>query len=353
MIRVGILAIAMSFAIVMTSVGSGTPRAAAQEGTPSADCPATTEAENQAIIERYYAAVDAGDLEALREVLVPVIIQHAVDVPDARSADELITNIAPFFVAFPDLRDEIDLWLTDGDYVAARVIQSGTQEEEFLGAPATGRKATWTLIGIWRIACGRIAEHWVEVDSVGRLQQLGVLPAMGGAAAATATSAAPAAAPPASPAAECAATSEEENEALVRRWFDEAWTRQNFDHLDELLATDIVHHRVLNRITTDAASRAETIREWHTTMPDFAVTVDDVLTDGDLVLARLTLSGTHDGPWETIAPTGKRVTWTGHTIFRIACDRIAEEWSEADALAFFQQLGALEWPPTVGATPAA
>jgi predicted ester cyclase len=209
------------------------------------------------------------------------------------------------------------------------------------------------LIGIWRIECGRIVENWVEVDSIGRLQQLGVLPAFGGSSAATARREAPAAPPPASPAADCPATTEEENEALVRRWFDEAWAQPNIDNRDELLAPDLVHHRVLNRITTDAASRAETIRGWHEPMSDHAVRVDDVLTDGDLVLARLTLSGTHLGPWEDIAPAGKPVTWTGHTIFRIACGRIIEECSEADALAFFQQLGVPEWPPTAQASLAA
>jgi len=68
------------------------------------------------------------------------------------------------------------------------------------------------------------------------------------------------------------------------------------------------------------------------------------------VVARWTASGTHVGPWERIEPTGASVSWTGNTIFRIACGQIVEERTESDALAFFQQLGVVQWPPE--ATPA-
>ncbi|HEX2282213.1 MAG TPA: ester cyclase [Thermomicrobiales bacterium] len=79
--------------------------------------------------------------------------------------------------------------------------------------------------------------------------------------------------------------------------------------------------------------------------PDLVTQVDVLLTDGDRVVARWIASGTHEGPWREIAPTGNRVTWTGNTIFRISCGRIAEEWSEAASLAFFQQLGVEAGPP--------
>jgi predicted ester cyclase len=57
----------------------------------------------------------------------------------------------------------------------ARVTQSGTQRGDFLGIPATGRHATWTLIGIWRIECGRIAEDRVDSDGLAFFEGIGVL----------------------------------------------------------------------------------------------------------------------------------------------------------------------------------
>ncbi|HEX2282214.1 MAG TPA: ester cyclase family protein [Thermomicrobiales bacterium] len=255
-----VLALAITCGTLLLSPGP--PRMAAQVATPNADCPDTTEDENQAIVQRYYDAVSAFDLDALDAVLAPVVVQHAADVEDGVGAEQVKTTIGLFLVAFPNLRHEIEQWVTDGDFVAARVIQSGTHEGEFLGIPATGRDAVWTVIGIWRIECSRIAEHWVEVDQLSRLQQLGAFPTLGQ----------PAGTPPrgsiaeavaATPAAACPTTTEEQNAALVHRWYDEVWTQGNVADLDELIAPDHIHHRALNQVTTGAEARERSIRQWH------------------------------------------------------------------------------------------
>ena len=138
---------------------------------------------------------------------------------------------------------------------------------------------------------------------------------------------------------------------LLRR-LDLIESREGLDNLDELIAPDLAHHRVLNRVTTGADAREATIREWRIALPDQANTPDFILANGDLVVARWIATGTNEGAWEGMAPTGNELTWTGITIFRIECGRIAEEWSEADGLAFFAQMGLIEWPPPA-ATPEA
>jgi predicted ester cyclase len=56
----------------------------------------------------------------------------------------------------------------------------------------------------------------------------------------------------------------------------------------------------------------------------------------------------------SVEPTGATITWTGNTIFRIACGRLTEQWSESDTLSVFEQLGVIEWPPADSmASPAA
>jgi steroid delta-isomerase-like uncharacterized protein len=346
--RARFIAVLLSFVLFAPLIAVSTPHAAAQAGTPSAACLDTTEEENEAIVEQFYGAVDAHDLDALKAVLAPVVTLHAVDVADAHSADEFIANIAPFFTAFPDLSDEIEALISIDNYVVGRITQSGTQTGDFLGVPATGRHATWTIIGIWRIECGKIAEEWVEVDSIGRLRQLGALPALG-AATGTPASAMPTTDVPATPPAECPATTEEENEALVRRWYDEVYTQKNFDNFDEIIAPNHVRHG-LNRDTTGAEARKAAVQIQQRALPDVQVAPDFLLSEGDIVVARWTATGTHTGPWENIAPTGNTVTWTGNTIYRFACGRIAEEWAQVDGLAFYEDIGVLEWPP---ATPAA
>ncbi len=76
--------------------------------------------------------------------------------------------------AMPDYRMEIIDLLADGDYVLARMTQSGTQKGELFGVPPTGKKATWGEIGILRFAGGKVVESWYNVDLLSMMQQLGV-----------------------------------------------------------------------------------------------------------------------------------------------------------------------------------
>jgi predicted ester cyclase len=64
--------------------------------------------------------------------------------------------------------------LADGDCVSARFTQSGTQTGELMGIPPTGKKVSFTEIGILRIADGKIVESWYDVDMARLMQQLGV-----------------------------------------------------------------------------------------------------------------------------------------------------------------------------------
>lgn len=338
----------------------GAPVAAhAQEASPSAECPPTTEEENQAIVQRFFDAVTAGDMDVVAETLGPELLQDLAKLPDSQTAEEFIATLEVLRSAFPDIRWEIEHWILDGDYVAARGVVLGTHLGEFQGIAPTGIEFNMQTFPIFRIECGRIVEHWAQVDAIGRLQQLGAIPPSGGSAAGTPTSdASSAVAAGASPAAmdatpsgECPVTSEAENAALVQRWYDEVWTQANYDVIDDVMAPDHRHHRVLDRFSVGSDLREETVRSWHATFPDYEVDVKLVLTEGDLVVTAWTATGTHLGPWQDVEPTGNRITWSGHTLFRIECGKIAEEWSEANALDFFQQMGVVDWPPASFATP--
>ena len=81
--------------------------------------------------------------------------------------------------AFPDLHYTIDDSIESGDRIVHRVTASGTMKGDFLGIPATGKRATWTEFHIGRVANGRLAEHWAVVDQLGMLVQLGIVPAPG------------------------------------------------------------------------------------------------------------------------------------------------------------------------------
>lgn len=73
--------------------------------------------------------------------------------------------------------------------------------------------------------------------------------------------------------------------------------------------------------------------------PDLHLTIDDMVAERDKVVARVRWTGTHQGDYRGIAPTGKQVTFTAITIYRIVGGKVVEVWEEGDSLGLMQQLG--------------
>jgi len=154
--------------------------------------------------------------------------------------------------------------------------------------------------------------------------------------------------PAASPAAACPTTTEEQNAAIARRWHDEVISNQDLAVLDEILAPDVAQD---SATFADNPGPRDVLGALFTGFPDVQHEVEEVITDGDLVVVRYTATGTHEGEFQGYAPAGKPVTWTGINIYRIACGRIAETWSEVDALGRIAQMTG-EAGASPGATPA-
>jgi steroid delta-isomerase-like uncharacterized protein len=81
--------------------------------------------------------------------------------------------------AFPDLHFTIEDQVAEGDTVVSRWIASGTHKGELMGIPPTGRQASVTGITIHRMVNGKIVEDWVNFDTLGMMQQLGIIPRPG------------------------------------------------------------------------------------------------------------------------------------------------------------------------------
>jgi steroid delta-isomerase-like uncharacterized protein len=138
--------------------------------------------------------------------------------------------------------------------------------------------------------------------------------------------------------------SAEENKAIARRGY-EAINQNNLDALDEVVAPDITDHDP----APGQAPGLEGVKQWfssmHTAFPDFRMNVEDMIAEGDKVVARVRLSGTHQGEFMGIDATGNRVTITGIDILRVNADgKIVERWGNFDDLGVMQQLGVMEPP---------
>jgi steroid delta-isomerase-like uncharacterized protein len=127
----------------------------------------------------------------------------------------------------------------------------------------------------------------------------------------------------------------EENKAIVRRLID-ALNRQDMEAAGDLLAPDIVAHTPWAK----AGVEQEQVLSFGTAFPDMTITIEDELVDGDKVVTRQTVRGTHQGEGIGLPPTGKQATWEVVAIARIADGKIAETWTYPDTHGLVQQLGA-------------
>jgi predicted ester cyclase len=137
----------------------------------------------------------------------------------------------------------------------------------------------------------------------------------------------------------------EENKALMRRMYEEIHNKGNMAAVDELVAANFVDHNAPDPgLPPGPEGIKQTFTMFHNAFPDFHVTVEDMLAEGDKVVARLTITGTHKGDLIGIAPTGKQVTLGVIDIARIAGGKMVERWGQEDMLGMMQQLGVVPPP---------
>jgi predicted ester cyclase len=128
------------------------------------------------------------------------------------------------------------------------------------------------------------------------------------------------------------------NKALVRRFYEQVYHRENLAAITQLLDPNCVAHLSADRTTRGPVAIKQAVARLLAAFPDLVVTIEGQMADGDQVITRWTLEGTHRGEWREISPTGRRVRMMGITIFRLAGDRIVESWETADELGLLQQI---------------
>lgn len=102
-----------------------------------------------------------------------------------------------------------------------------------------------------------------------------------------------------------------------------------------------MNHSPLGGQTSDREGLRQTVAALRDAFPDLHPTIEDMVAEGDRVVLRDIVSGTHQGAFAGIPPTGKRVMVTRIGIFRVADGKIVEYWSVVDMLGMMQQIGAI------------
>lgn len=132
----------------------------------------------------------------------------------------------------------------------------------------------------------------------------------------------------------------EGNKAVVRRWID-GWNTQGVEAVDELFSPDFQDRQLApdgGAVTLD--SFKERLRTLDSMIGPGDFEEQEMIAEGDRVMVRWVLRGTHSGPFLGLPATGRTFSVDGVNIFRISGGRIAERWSFFDLTALLAQLGA-------------
>jgi steroid delta-isomerase-like uncharacterized protein len=135
--------------------------------------------QDKAAARRVLEAWNNGELDAFDELFAADAVDHDSQNPFAgeRGPGGVKKVASMYRAAFSDTHFTIEQQFADGDYVVTRWTATGTQDGELMGMPATGKAIEISGIGIDRFQDGKIVETWGNWDTLGMMQQLGVIPA--------------------------------------------------------------------------------------------------------------------------------------------------------------------------------
>jgi predicted ester cyclase len=135
--------------------------------------------QNKALVRRIFEeGINQNKPEVFDELIAPNYVNYNFPAP-APGLEGFKMVIGMFLSAFPDMQVTLEDELADGDKVITRGYFAGTHQGDFQGIPPTGKQVKVKYIDIWRVENGKLVENWVQMDQVGMMQQLGVIPTPG------------------------------------------------------------------------------------------------------------------------------------------------------------------------------
>jgi steroid delta-isomerase-like uncharacterized protein len=129
---------------------------------------------------------------------------------------------------------------------------------------------------------------------------------------------------------------EQENKAIHRRVYEEIWNKGNLNLVDEIFDDNYIYHPLPQRRGPEWYK--EMYHDFAGAFSDFHCRIEDMIAEGDKVMVRTTITGTHKRKFLGISPTGKSISVTEIAVVRIKDSKIVEEWGSPDLFSIMQQL---------------
>ncbi len=270
------------------------------------------EANKDIVMGSYERLWNQHNIDLAEEFYHPDYLSHDPHLPEFRGVEGFRQLAGLYMTAFPDLHFDVQEIISEGDIVASRYLFTGTHTGYMGDIPPTGKEVALPGLLIQRIADGKITEDWLGRDSLGSLQQLGLMAAAGDAMA---------------------------NKKIVLGAYDKVWNQHDLDAAAEFYHPDYVVYDPHTPEFRGVEGFREFAGAFMAAFPDNHMAVDAIISEGDLVISRYTFTGTHTGPLGDIPATGKHITVSGLVMQRIKDGKIAEDWPARDVLGMMLQLG--------------
>ena len=132
----------------------------------------------------------------------------------------------------------------------------------------------------------------------------------------------------------------EENKVLAERFVEEVFNLGRVEAVDDLVSERFVRHG-LGRVMRGKQVIKDYVPVIRSAFPDFHVSIEDALGEGDRIVHRQKHTGTHLGEFAGVAATGRKMETTEISILRIEGGKIAEAWVNVDQLTILRQIGAI------------
>ena len=233
--------------------------------------------------------------------------------------------------AIPDLTIRTEEVVAQPNAVATRWKGTGTHSGPLLGIEPTEEAITLSGMRIDHLRDGRLAESWLLLEQWSLLRQLGIAETPSPVSTTRRVTATPVVTQLSAPA---------ENEELARMLVTEVWNNGNRERLDSVLGDNEIMYLDSRNDLVGPEAYWEFVANYREAFPDLTLTIEDVVSEGDKIVLRTRLQGTHEGSVFGVSATGNHVDVTRMVIHHIHDGRIVETGMVEDTVGLLQQSGA-------------
>jgi steroid delta-isomerase-like uncharacterized protein len=296
----------------------------------------TIEEKNKALASRWCDEVwNKGNTDVLDELLsVDFVFDYAAPgvSSDIEGYKQMINIPGSPFTEISTTNEDM---VAQGNLVAVRWTWEGTHSGDYMGMAPTDKEVTLTGMSILKIADGKIVQEWGQMDQMGMMLQLGVIPAIGRENYSWGESMK----------AEARASSDpEKTRALYLREL-ELWNKRELTIADEVFSENFQNYDPAWPMVVDLESYKQWVSDMFATAPGMQITVDILIVEGNKAAGFWTAEWTDTVGMMGNKPTGKKITVPGMDIIRCKGGKIIERWWAKDFLGAAQQLGMVSSPP--------